>query len=217
MPKPTAVLSFWIILIIILFPRVANADLIFINNPSFENDVLGDGNFTASINGWSISGTGGGTWNINNTPVFWNTPAPHGNQIGYATDASQAGSASISQTLSTSLASNSEYTLDVFVGHPTGFGTSYTIDLLAGANVLATKSGIGPQGSFQLETLTFDSLGSAFVGQPLGIRLYSDSPQTAFDSVSLSVTSVPEPSSLALAGLSCAFFFLRRKKERTMR
>lgn len=212
MPKTTAAFSFWFIFSIMFFSsNTAEADAILINNPSFENDVLVDGDFIASISGWTISGTGGGTWNINSTPLFWNTAAPDGNQVGFATDASLAGSASISQVLSASLAANSEYTLSVFVGHPTDYVTSYSIDLYAGGNLLATKSGTGPEGSFQLESLTFDSSGSAFIGQQLEIRLYSDSPQTAFDSVSLSVNSVPEPSSLAFAGLSFVLMSLRRK------
>ncbi len=186
--------------LVAFMPQLCAADVITIINPSFEDPALQDDEVIGNVNGWVIDGTGGGTWNIN-TSSYWNTPAPDGNQVGYATDSSFVGPASLTQDLSVSLLANSTYSLDAYVGHPIGFATQYSIDLLAGGNILASVSGTGPEGSFQLISFNFNSAGSAFVGQTLGIRLYSADAQTAFDAISLNVISVPEPSSLALISL----------------
>ena len=59
----------------------------------------------------------------------------------------------------------------------------------------------GPEGSFIPFQLTFNSLGSAFIGQALQIRLSSSQAQSAFDAIQLDgvgPTIVPEPSTAAL-------------------
>jgi hypothetical protein len=188
-----------------------SADLIPIANASFEDPPTDT--FVAIANGWSFGGSGGGVWNINNDSLqFWNVPAPDGNQIGYLSPADTGGLATMMQTLSTNLQADTFYTLSAWVGHPVGYPATFTMELLAGSQVLASYSGTGPQGSFQRYQVTFDSTGSSYVGQPLGIELVSDRPQTGFDAITLnaSPTAVPEPSTAVVAALSAGLLGLVR-------
>lgn len=189
---------------------ICPADVIPIMNPSFENTVLQNGGVVNSVDGWVVGVNGGGTWNINGSN-FWSTPAPDGNQVGFAPNAQFGGPSWLVQGLNVSLLQGSIYTLEAYVGHPIGFATQYSIELHAGSNVLASTSGTGPAGSFQLISLTFDSSGSPFVGETLGIYLKSAGTQTAFDSVSLNVTSVPEPSVSTLGLCITGLIWLRRR------
>jgi hypothetical protein len=65
----------------------ARAGFILITNSGFESPITG--RFTTSgATGWTLSGTGGGVWNINSSPLgFWTSPAPEGNQIGWLSPA----------------------------------------------------------------------------------------------------------------------------------
>jgi hypothetical protein len=180
-------------------------------NASFEDPVTSG--FTSSgATGWTLSGTGGGVWNINADPLgFWTVPAPEGNQIGWLSPApAPGGPATYSQVLSSVLQADTTYTLTGEVGHPIGFGatngTVYTVSLLAGTNVLASISGTGPEGSFAPFTVTFDSHGSSFVGQSLEIELSSSKAQTGFDAIALTASAVPEPSGIFL--LACGLLGL---------
>jgi hypothetical protein len=173
------------------------------------------------VTDWVIDGAGAGVWNINDMPLgFWNVPAPEGKQVAFVSNGPTPGApASISQVLGTTLAENSIYTLSGTVGHPitagASNGTTYTISLLAGGNVLAAVSDTGPEGSMELFELMFDSSGSPFVGQPLEIRLASDKAQSAFDDLRLEGTFIPEPSALLITGLGvCAALIVRRRTSR---
>ncbi|TWU24607.1 PEP-CTERM sorting domain-containing protein [Bythopirellula polymerisocia] len=195
----------------------ANGALITIVNHSFEDPSLTDGVDVVDWNGWNFTLGTGGTWNINGN-AFWNVPAPDGNNVGYLTNSLEPGiPAEATQSLDVNLLANSSYKLLFIVGHPIGFGatvgTEFTADLRAGGNILASVSGTGLEGSFQQVQLLFDSTGSSFIGQELSVNFYSSQPQTAFDSVQLSVTTVPEPSSALLFafGLAAAMRFRRKR------
>jgi hypothetical protein len=196
-----------------LLSALCPADVIPIINPSFENTVLQNGGAINSVEGWVVGTNGGGTWNINGSN-FWSTPAPDGNQVGFAPNAQFGGPSWVAQGLNVPLLPDSTYSLEAYVGHPIGFANQYSIELRAGSNVLASSSGVGPEGFFQLISLTFDSSGSPFVGQTLAIYLNSEGTQTAFDNVSLNVTGVPEPSSFAVFVLVSTFFAHSRKRSR---
>jgi hypothetical protein len=194
-------------------PGIAFSVTIPIANPSFE--APSTDSVASSITSWVISGPGGaGVWDINTDPQgFWTVPAPDGSQIAFASSAPLATSslATIGQVLGTPLEANRQYTLTGQVGHPAGLGTAtYTVELLAGGNLLAFVADTGPETTFEPFVVTFDSTGSAFVGQLLEIRLLSNFAQTGFDDIQL--TAVPEPATLALMVLGVAglLWYLRR-------
>lgn len=187
-------------------PIAVWAGPIAITNASFEHPNTSGVNI-GPFAGWTLSGSGGGVWNINTLPLaFWTAPAPAGNQIAFVGRSDPLpGPASISQILSATLQAATTYTLTGFVGHPIGFGstphpnTVYTIELLAGATLLGSLSGTGPEGALSAFQLTFDSTGSAFLGQALQIRLSSSRDQTGFDDIRLeAVSEVPEPATWLL-------------------
>jgi hypothetical protein len=187
----------------------SHAGSISIVNAGFEDPATTS--FTDSgATGWTLSGTGGGVWNINADPLgFWNVPAPEGNQVGWLSPGPVSGGpATYSQVLSSVLQADTTYTLTGEVGHPIGEGatngTVYTVSLLAGTNLLASTNGTGPEGSFASFSVAFNSDGSSFLGQSLEIVLSSSAAQTAFDAIALTgQSSVPEPSSALL--LACGF------------
>jgi hypothetical protein len=211
----------------------ADTEQIAITNPGFEDPMVTAFNH-GPIMGWTISGSGGGVWNINSDPMgFWNVPAPEGNQIAYLSPGPAPGlPAEISQTLSATLQANTFYRLTGQVGDPLGFampeiagwkkpspagsGTAvFTAKLFAGSNLLASTSGIPVQGSFQQFTVTFDSTGSPFLGEALKIELESSRAQTGYDEIALSAQTTPEPSSLALflgVGLSSLMGYAWRRR-----
>lgn len=164
-------------------------------NPGFESPV--SSTFTTSgATNWTLSGSGGGVWNIGAAPLgFWNVVAPQGTQVGWLATSPSSAPASYSQTLSESVLSDASYVLSGQVGHPIGFGTAigttYTVELLAGASVVASTTGTGPDGKFAPFNLTWNSTGSPLVGSVLGIRLTSSKNQTAFDAISLDFTRNP--------------------------
>ena len=184
----------------------AHAGSIAIINAGFEAQVTSGYTNDVDPPGWILSGSGGGVWNINADPLgFWSVHAPQGNQVGWLSPAG-AGPATFSQVLSFVLQTDTTYTLTGEVGHPIGYEATYTVSLLAGTNILASISGTGPQGSFASFTLSFDSLGSSYVGQSLEIELSSSKAQTAFDAIALTGQSVPEPSGTFL--LACGLLGL---------
>jgi hypothetical protein len=192
-----------------------SADLIPIANASFE-DPATDTEVGYDITGWTLGGSLGGVWNINKDPLgAWNpgVKAPNGDQIAYLSPAGvPSAPASMTQTLSANLEADTIYTLSAWVGHPLGYPATFTIELLAGTHVVASYSGTGPQGSFQLYQATFNSAGSSYVGQPLQIELASSGTQTGFDAITLSTSpaTVPEPSTAVVAALSVGLLGLVR-------
>jgi len=211
-----------IVNILALTPLLASAATII--NGGFEDPVTGTFTKGNVINGWSIiSGSGGGVWNINSSPNgYWNVPAPEGNQVGWLA-ADGLGPASVQQTLTETIAAGFTYSLSGKVGHPIGFGASqtpdtvYTVDILAGATVLATFSGTGPEGSFTDFAVNWTQNGH--LGELLSIRLSSSDTQTAFDALSFTgksgSTSVPDAGSVAWAlPLICLVHFGLRATSR---
>jgi hypothetical protein len=180
----------------------ALADGIPIQNASFETAALplttpcGTGcsyNF-GPIPGWTISGTAG----LFQPGSFFNPGQVDGNIAAFTN------TGAITQILGTSLATDTIYTLSVFIGDRNdGLNGNYIIALDAGSTPLCSfgdSSAKIKKGTFVDETCTFQS-GSIFPSGLLKIVLTGTSGQVDFDNVSLTSTPVPEPSSAALTGL----------------
>jgi hypothetical protein len=195
----------------------AQAALIAVSNPSFEDAGSTPGALTSTISSWTdlTSGTHYSQNGINadgycrlllSTPV---APVVTPN-------------AQISQVLTTNLAANTKYDLTVAIGG-TGYqpdgqggfdqdGGAYDISLYAGGVELVSGSALhyvetNPM-TFKDITLTYTSGASVPAGQALEIRLrgianVQDPPintqfWTVYDNVRLTSESVPEPGTLVL-------------------
>jgi hypothetical protein len=156
------------------------------------------------IPGWTIAGQGG-SWQPSTS--YFNLPLSDGGKIVAYTNGG-----TISQTLTgISVLANTTYTLSVFVGNRLdGFTNTYSIALDAGSTVLCSFSGSSSTiaaGTFADQTCSFPS-GSVIPSGDLSIVLTGGGPQSDFDNVSLTTSSVPEPSSVLLIGSGLLFMVL---------
>ncbi|MCC9603401.1 hypothetical protein LOC67_22860 [Stieleria sp. JC731] len=186
-------------------------------NPGFEQLVIGGnggafGYVLYDIPNWTFTGEVG-------------TFKPDGGQfpggvpegVNVAAIGNQSGSGSISQTLNLALQPHMRYSLMVDVGRRLDFPfTTYSVELLAGSEVIATGSNVDPSaGNFQLEELSFTTGEThAQIGQDLGIRLTTNiaGGQVDFDNVRLNVSAIPEPSFFAFGLLSSVVVATRRRR-----
>ncbi len=175
-----------------------------ITNAGFESSVLpGDGASTGNgvITGWTLV-AGGSADVFNPTAADFAGEAPEGFNV------LRLGRGSVSQTSLSDVLEAGDYTLSMMVGDSAlqAF-TTFTVELLAGATVLASTATPTPaDGSFALLTLDYTAAkGDALLGEALGIRLVdglnSRSTLVYFDDVQLGFTAVPEPGALALIGM----------------
>lgn len=198
-------------------------------NPGFEDPVAGGSGVTnGSPPGWVLVGTGG-VWNINSPTDygFWDVGSPEGKQVGFLTSAPEPGVGSLPSSFTQVLTDTVDtglYTLSGQVGHPRGYGanvdpsldTIWTVELLAGATVIASNSGtVVPDAQFDPFSASVNIMGgSPFIGQPLSIRLSTNNAQTAFDQVSLDV--VPEAASVAIWSILVGLVGLSRRANKTV-
>jgi hapalindole H/12-epi-hapalindole U/12-epi-fischerindole U synthase len=165
-------------------------------------------------------------------PEFFEVPAPQGQRVAILYNVAglgNLGAYGLQQILARNLLPNTRYRLQVDVGNIAsgnaingdffnldGF-PGYRVDLLAGDTVIASDSnllaGLIDEGNWGTSTVEFqaDSV-HPLVGQPLGIRLVnlnmidsgfpSADLEVDFDHVRLSMTAVPEPSSLIALSLA---------------
>ncbi|MDQ3439017.1 MAG: fibronectin type III domain-containing protein, partial [Planctomycetota bacterium] len=162
-----------------------------IDNPSFENPTLADGQTSATAAGWSITASAAGGV-INPTSQDLPGGAPNGqNTFLERTDGWGDASANATQVLDATYRANTVYTLSVAAA-VSGNTYDYGAALFAGDQALASSSTIGGDGRI---TLTFTSPGtSPRFGQPLKITLdsimvFEDGPQSVFfDDVTLDAT-----------------------------
>lgn len=183
----------------------ANAALVNVANHSFEDQVLADGAAVVGIAGW-LNSSGG----IFNPTTASFTSVPDGVNTAWL----NGGSAT--QTLATTLAANTAYTLMVDVGDRNDWATfpGYSVALLAGNTVLASESSLTPNNGWLTSTVSyFATVGNPLLGTALTIRLTSGGTQVNFDNVRLDVSPVPEPETYAmlLAGLGLVGFAVRRR------
>jgi PA14 domain len=168
-------------------------------NPSFESQALGDGAWIdGTLSGWTVGGTFAGPQNwldpdfagaTDRDPIL--SSVPDGQNSAFSRGPT------ISQTLTTTLAANTQYLLQVNVGHrANGAFPGYRVQLWAGGVLLAEDNNSLPVGLGQFVTSTVsyttDSTPAQF-GQPLQIRLVAPGvtdptgfTQAVFDNVRLS-------------------------------
>ena len=168
----------------LVFVPHALAQSIPIDNPSFEDDVLMDGDFISSVAGWMTT-SGGGDGTLNPTSAAFPAEAPDGENVAYV----NATGNFVHQALTSNLAADRTYTLQVEVGRRVGNSfPGYRVQLLAGGALLAEDdSSLTPtEGNFLTSLVTYKSTGQeAQLGQPLEIRLLSAGIQVSFDDVRL--------------------------------
>lgn len=190
----------------------AYAQALSITNAGFEADVIPDGAFSVFVpTGWQIYDPSGiinqnanavGVIRPNVEQDYFPGGAPEGDQAALVFLAGNAsGPAGLQQTLTSTLAAQTRYTLSVEIGNIAS-GTSlvgssdggnlfydldgfpgYSIELLAGNTLLGADSssaGSIPEGQWRRATLTVSSTHFGDVlGQPLTIRLVNlDTPGT---------------------------------------
>lgn len=201
-------------------PLPAFAELLPLNNPSFENPITAPGNFagaqTSGPTGWTVYNRGAtnnlrffGVWNPAMTPSFTDA-VPDGANVGvvFLDNTTGIAEAGLQQVLAATLQLSTRYTLTVEVGNfapsagaPWNFAgfPGYRVDLLAGSTVIASDNNtlLPAEGRFLTSTVTV-SIGRshANAGQPLGIRLVSlngAGVEVNFDRVRLDALAVPEP------------------------
>jgi len=210
-------------------------------NPSFEADTVPNGSsgtqsywYIGSFTGWAFSGTYGG-WYHPAQPAYPgggndNNPAsgiPDGVQVAWLSN-NGGGTNKLSQVLSATLQSNATYAFSFYVGRRADLvlPASYSVELLAGSNVLATLVDpvVATAGTFQQYTLSYTTpFFDPLAGQSLGLALLAAGGaggQVNFDNLSLTVvtnanTYIPEPAVLWLmaSGIS-ALAALRMAKHR---
>lgn len=161
-----------------------------ITNPSFEDSSSGTPAGWTDVNGGAdafVPGTG------QYNPL---TKIPNGANVASIFDG--AAGDGISQTLAATLQPGNSYTLTVQIGVPADAAfAGYTIQLLAGGNVLAQDDNTQTPatGDFTAATATYvyDAGDAALIGQPLEIRLLGKGlgaglSDVNFDAVQLTVT-----------------------------
>jgi hypothetical protein len=191
----------------------ASAAAITVVNPSFEADVLASGSFNiGSITGWTSVGTSGAFRPIIGTEF---NSIPDGSQTGYSNGGA------LSQVLSSLLANNTVYTLQVDVGKRLDCCTGFApiVELFAGTSLLGTAPAANPAiGNFLTETFVYTSLVSdPNAGKALKIVLDSGGTQTDFDNVrlggvALAATTAPEPGTVALFGAGLGALLAVKKR-----
>jgi len=193
---------------------ISHASLLTVGDPSFEGTVLSSGGFTSGVytaNSWNSNANAG---IFRPTSSSYPSGVPDGVNIAYSSSA-----AVIDQVLSATLTANTTYTLSINVGSrfDTPHNDGYTIQLLAGGVLLSgtTNFPVPTDGAFVLATTVYTTgTSNPQLGQALEIKMFSAATgQTSFDNVKLDATTVPEPASFLLFGLTAigaGFFRMRR-------
>jgi hypothetical protein len=214
----------------------ASADVITINNASFEDPALADGAWIvgngntdptlSNIPGGWISGGSATAGVFNPESSRYSSGSPTGENVAFL----NSDSSWLYQDLAEVIEAGYTYTLYFDAALRTDAGSSFDtwlVGLRTGGNVGieafngADHSGILNVGEWTDDlSVSYTALaGDAFIGQNLRVVLsnYGDGPQINFDNLRLEKTSasVPEPGTLALLGiglLALGFIRLRRQK-----
>lgn len=199
---------------------VKDSSSVFIDNASFEQPILTDGDFSLTPPpGWELYNPDGLVPNNPGAPdsavdtfnpdkSSYPKEAADGRNVGavYLTQTPGSGVAGLSQTLDTVLAANTKYTLQADVGNIDGSFEGvdlsgfpgYRVELLAGDTVLASEQNnlFIKDGTFETSKVTFTTTdNSLYLGQNLGIRLVNvlqgSGLEVDFDNVRLTAQALP--------------------------
>ncbi|HAJ59925.1 MAG TPA: hypothetical protein DCP31_12180 [Cyanobacteria bacterium UBA8543] len=187
-----------------------------VENSGLETPTLEDGEFTAGysqgepLSGWElydpndlvtgipqtpggIDFTDAGAWNP--TTAQYPSGVPEGENVGYtfATDTPGSGAFGLTQTLDTTLAANTQYTLLVNVGNATGIDPTtgydysgfpgYRLELWAGDTLLDyTLNPVAvPEGKFSAVAFSYTTLPGDPIGENLQIRLINENQNPGYE------------------------------------
>ena len=157
-----------------------------IANPNLDDQVLSDGAFTSSIQGWAVIEGLGGIYNPPESVITGEAgDGFHTNTLFLISDST------VAQTLTTNLESNTDYSLTFDVGDrlDTSF-PNYVVRVKAGGNTIFTAIDpvIPNGGSFTTVQLNFSTGDTAYAGNPIVLELEATGKvgQVNFDNFSFS-------------------------------
>lgn len=120
-----------------------------INNPSFENPALSNGDFTTSApSGWTITSGSGGVYDD-----AGNVAGETGENVFYT----DGNGTTLRQTTAVNYDATQQYTFNVDIGDPDYEGAqNYTVNIYAGSTLIGTQSG-NTGNTNTMETVTVQS------------------------------------------------------------
>ncbi len=156
-----------------------------IQNANFDTQVLSDGAFTHSVQGWAVIDGYAGIYNPPESVITGEAGDGFHTNTLYL-----IGESTVTQTLATNLASNTDYTLSFDVGDrlDTNF-PNYIVKVRAAGNTIFTAINplIPNGGSFSNVTLDFSTGDNAYAGSSMVIELVATGDgQVSFDNFTLS-------------------------------
>ena len=179
-----------VILIVVMYlSQMSFAEYLVIQNPGFEDNVLGNDTSTPSINGWTIlAGGSGNAGTFNPGTARFSDEAPQGSNTAFLDNRS------ISQLVPEVITVDTVYSLIVKVGDRKDAAyVGYEIVLEAGGSVVASDStsAMPPNDGFATAVVNFVATpGHPNLNQIMTIRLSGSGLQTNMDAVRLAKMEV---------------------------
>lgn len=198
-----------------------------LSNGSFENPVPGPGwvtgnpdgsYFSGSVAGWTNTSGSAGVWKPNLGPNTFSS-LPDGVNAGFTGDGGSA--ASLKQTTGHVLAAGETVTFSGYFGSRADL-SAYNVLSQGTASIVFGNTTVGSisltdtgTGSWNFFSYNFGgNLVNAFAGQTVSVVLSSNAgAQMSYDKISVQVSSVPEPASMAALGLGIAGLLSRKRRK----